>query len=170
MPTQRNDLFIFTTSNPSVVNMDEPLSFIEGTEQGENDSRDECERVRSGFWKIGYGGEPWCRRRVTAEYNLTVLRAADAWDSCRHLCFAPNKDLARLRRLVVCRGPGPSSLCCLLVGPNVFQENSVHITLGGAASTSETPKAIGNLFMALISRPRVGEAIMGSSRQPSTFS
>jgi hypothetical protein len=56
MPTQRNDLLIFTTSNPSVVNMDEPLSFIEGTEQGENDSRDECERFRSGFWKIGYGG------------------------------------------------------------------------------------------------------------------
>jgi len=53
MPTQRNDLLIFTTSNPSVVNMDEPLSFIEGTEQGEKDSRDECERFRSGFWKIG---------------------------------------------------------------------------------------------------------------------
>ena len=61
--------------------MGETLSFIEGTEQGEKDSRDECKRFRSGFGRSITGREAVVkatRRLVTAEFKLTVLRAADA--------------------------------------------------------------------------------------------
>jgi hypothetical protein len=49
-------------------------------------------------------------------------------------------DLIGLRRSIARRGPGPANLCRLLIGRNVLQENSVHITLGGDASTSDPPQ------------------------------
>jgi hypothetical protein len=42
----------------------------------------------------------------------------------------------------------------LLVGRNALPENPIHNTLGGKTSTSETPDAICNLFMALLSGTR----------------
>jgi hypothetical protein len=45
----------------------------------------------------------------------------------------------------------------------------IYFTPGGDASISATPKAIGHLFMVPLSRPRLDEAIMASSRRPSTF-
>ena len=46
-----------------------------------------------------------------------------------------------------------------LVGGNALPEHPVHITSGRETSTSETPKAIGHLFMALPSRLRADEAV-----------
>ena len=49
-------------------------------------------------WRIGCGGDEVVanatRRLVTADSKLTVLRALYTSDSCRYLCFGPNKQLA----------------------------------------------------------------------------
>ena len=48
-------------------------------------------------------------------------------------------DLTGLLWLIARRGPGLPNLCRLLVGRNALPEHPIHITLGGEASTSETP-------------------------------
>ena len=63
-------------------------------------------------------------------------------------------NLTALLQLRARRGPGLPNLCRLLADRNAPPENPLHLTLGGDASTSETPKARCNLFMDLLSRSR----------------
>jgi len=50
-------------------------------------------------------------------------------------------DLTELRRSIARRGPGLANLYRLLIGRNALPEHPVHITLGGEASATKTPKA-----------------------------
>ena len=50
--------------------------------------------------------------------------------------------------LLIAELPDRPKLWSLLLDRDTLSRASHHITLGGDASTSETPKAIGNLFMA----------------------
>jgi hypothetical protein len=51
-------------------------------------------------------------------------------------------DLTGLRRLIARCGPGLSNLSGLPVGHHALPEHPIQLTLGGDASTSETPNAI----------------------------
>jgi hypothetical protein len=75
-------------------------------------------------------------------------------------------DVNGLRRLIARREPGLSNLRSRLVGRNAFPKYPAHITADRATSTSETPKAIGNLFMALPSRARADELRTVGSQDP----
>lgn len=63
-------------------------------------------------------------------------------------------DRTGLRWVIAHRGPGLLNFCRLPVGRHGLPENPVHLTLGRKAPASEAPKARGNRFMALLSRPR----------------
>jgi hypothetical protein len=50
----------------------------------------------------------------------------------------------------------------VLVGRHALPEHLIHIMLDGETSISETPKVIGNLFMAFCSRQRRGTELLDS--------
>ncbi len=61
--------------------------------------------------------------------------------------------------LLIAELPDRPKLWSLLLDRDTLSRASHHITLGGDASTSETPKAIGNLFMAPPPSTRTDKAV-----------